>query len=200
LFLETFGVRKMKKYIIGLIIFWFGIINLIAEEEYEDINWKYLNFDLGYGSSGPGGAFGFRYWYLGTAIGVTGFANDIPLVAQYEQGVNIQELPKKFYPSNVVCADLYGYYDFDTYYEVTAFVNVGFFAAIDSVMAYQDKSGTTAYYPAGVRSTDGMTFGAGVQAPLTFLNEENRYLDQLVAGVGYHSKLGAFLRIAYRWE
>jgi hypothetical protein len=194
----------LKKLILGIIFTLFVNINLFAEEyeEYEYINWKYLNFDLGYGSGGPGGALGFRYWYLGLAIGATGFANDIPLTANISQGqnINISELPSKRYPSNVVCGDLYAYYDFNTDYEMTAFVNVGFYSAIDSVLAYRDESGTTAYYRNGAVTTAGLTFGAGFQAPLTFLNEENRYLDQVIAGIGYHTKLGIYLRIAYRWE
>ncbi|MFC2130010.1 hypothetical protein ACFLSQ_01100 [Bacteroidota bacterium] len=166
------------------------------EYEYEEIDWKYLFFDIGYGGSGPGAALGFRYWHLGASIGVTGFANDIPNTSpRIPQGVNISELPKKVYPSNSVSGDFWGFYELEKF---TLFANLGFFSSIDSVLRYDSEN--QLYYRDTFKKSSGMTWGFGAQIPLTFIDEENLLLDQLVGGVGYHSQIGIFLRIAYRWE
>jgi len=165
-----------------------------TEGEYidDEFEWVYLNLDLSYGSGGPGGALGVRYRFLGVAISATGFANDIPNTVP--QMGNVNNLQQKTYPSNTVCADFYGYYDLD---EVSLFASLGFYASVDSVLRWDMDN--KVYYKGDVKSDEGVCFGLGAQMPLTFLNEDNVYLDQLVGGIGFHSKLGIFLRIAYRW-
>jgi len=160
--------------------------------EDDDFDWVYLNLDIGYGSGGIGGALGFRYRFLGAAISATGFANDIPNTAPRQ--INTTNLVEKKYPSNTVCADFYGYYDLE---EISLFANIGYYSSIDSVLLFDPDE--MLYYKHGVTNQAGICFGFGAQMPLNFLDEENIYLEQLVGGIGYHSKLGIFLRFAYRW-
>ncbi len=164
-------------------------------EEYPEPDWKYLFLDLGYGGDGPSFAFGFRYWQLGISLGVTGFANDIPDAAARPQGMNTSDLPKENYPSNVVCGDLYGYYDLN---KINLFVNLGFYSAIDSVFRYDAERG--AYYRDRTESSEGICWGFGAQYPLENLNLDNKHFRQLVAGVGYHSRYGVYIQASYRWD
>ena len=169
------------------------------DEYYEDepIDWKYIFFDLSYGGSGPGFGLGFRYWNLGASIGVTGFANDIPLTTHRYQGdnFNIKDFPKKVYPSNLVSGDFYGFYDMEKF---TAYVNLGFYSSVDSVLRFRESN--TGYYKDGVEKHSGITWGFGVDYPLSGLDEENKAYEQLVVGLGFHSELGVYLKASYRWE
>jgi len=193
----------MRKFFVFIIIIFinFQLYSQVDnDDDFEKIDWKYLFLDLGYGTNGPGGALGFRYWNLGASIGVTGFASDIPQTTVIYPGdnINIGDLPTKKYPSNVVYGDLIAFYDINLDY--TIFAGIGFYSAIDSVLAYREIQGINAYYKKGAETHSGITFSIGAQTSLYFLDEENPALDQLVAGVGYHTKLGIFLRLAYRWE
>ncbi|MFH1049764.1 MAG: hypothetical protein V1779_02400 [bacterium] len=159
----------------------------------EEYDWVYLNLDLGYGSSGPGGALGFRYRFLGLGISATGFATDIPKTSPQQSG-NQSNLQQKSYPGNTVCGDFFGYYDLE---EISLFANIGFYSSIDSVLLWDPEK--RLYYRHGVVNQGGICFGFGAQMPLLFLNEDNDYLEQIVGGIGYHSQIGVYLRIAYRW-
>lgn len=191
------------KFLIAIIFIltsFFGFSSLISQTdidnefpEDEEIDWIYLNFDISYGSSGPGGALGFRYSYFGFGISATGFASDIPRTSP-QQSSNQNDLQEKKYPGNTVCGDFYGYYDLD---EFSLFANIGFYSSVDSILLWDSKE--KLYYRHGTEITSGICWGFGAQMPLTFLNEDNVYLDQLIGGVGYHSRLGVILRIAYRW-
>jgi hypothetical protein len=163
------------------------------DEDYYEPNWKNLFFDLGYGSGGVGGALGFRYYFIGVSLGVTGFANNIPDAGYFVP--TTEEFEYKNYPSNSVFGDVYYFYDFEDF---TLFANVGYFSSVDSVMKYyyEDK----AYQKHGIEEDSGLTWGFGVNKSLYFLNEENERFDQLLAGVGYQSEMGIYLQITYRWE
>ena len=187
--------------LLSLVILMFGIFNssllsqtnLQDENNDEDFEWVYLNLDLSYGSGGPGGALGVRYRFLGVAISATGFANDIPKTVPRISG-NTSDLMEKSYPSNTVCGDVYGYYDLE---EISLFANLGFYSSVDSVLLFDSEE--LIYYKKGAVTNGGVCWGLGAQMPLIFINEDNLYLEQLVGGVGFHSRLGVYVRIAYRW-
>lgn len=192
----------MNKYL--LIFFVLFTLNVAAQDDEkiddDQTNWKYIFIDIGYGSRGPGGALGFRYWNIGASVGATGFASDIPKTANIYPGdnINIGDLPTKKYPSNIVFGDFIAFYDINLDY--TIFAGIGFYSAIDTILAYREVQGITTYYKKAAETSSGITYNLGIQTSLYFLNEDNYLLDQIVAGLGYHSKLGLFLRISYRWE
>jgi len=161
--------------------------------EDEEYDWVYLNLDLGYGSRGIGGALGFRYSFFGLGVSATGFATDIPNTSPYTPS-NQANLVEKKYPSNTVCLDFFGYYDLD---EVSLFANIGYYASVDSILSWDKQEHV--YYRSGGVTQAGLCYGLGAQIPLTFIDESNVRLEQLVGGIGYHSKLGLYIRIAYRW-
>ncbi len=171
------------------------------EEYYDEIplpsEWSHLWLDLGYGGSGVSAAIGYRYWFLGASLGVSGFSADIPRTASRYPGDNIDitSLPKKKYPSNVVCGDVYGFYDLK---KITLYANFGYYSSIDTVLRFNPDN--NAYYRDKPETNSGISWGFGAQYPLYLLEADNKIYEQLTLGAGYHSKFGIYLSLDYRWR
>lgn len=192
----------MKKLIWLLIVVSFPFIasNSAAQQEdpAEEGIYKSIFLEGGYGEAGASAAIGFRYWQLGLAVGVSGFASDIPNYAfSYGTGQVIspnQPLPSGFWEEKhealIVAADLSYYYD--NFAPWTAFVSVGGFSQQDTVLAVHrpQSSSKDERFFYRVENSSGVCFGGGV---LYDINEMSSI------GLGYHTKRGVFARFDYFW-
>jgi hypothetical protein len=156
---------------------------------------KALILDGGYGLDGGSFAFGYRFWSLTASIGVAGLAVNTPGFS-YDRpgGVTFDQtgdMPLGYsrtrVPGNAVFVDA-GYY-LSYLQTLNFFVIVGFYAQNNTFLAYQNNSG--AYYYISTAKTDGFTFGGGMELKMS---------DWIRTAVGYHTKRGVFLRLAYTWR
>ncbi|MEI6089916.1 MAG: hypothetical protein WCR42_05665 [bacterium] len=156
---------------------------------------KALLLDGGYGLSGGSFAFGYRFWSLTASIGVAGLAVNVPPFSYNRPpGVTFDpsgDMPtgysRTLVPGNAVFVDA-GYY-LSYLQTLNYFVIVGFYAQNNTFLAYETSSGS--YYYVASAKTDGFTFGGGM---------ELRMSDWIRMAVGYHTKRGVFLRLAYTWR
>lgn len=154
---------------------------------------KGLMFDLGYGGSGLSAAIGYRWWYFSGSLGLAGFANDLPSYAKYPPtGVVLsanQPLPSGYEEDRYTSIDVFGdvglHYDF---YPYSAFVQIGFYNAQDSILAKNIESGSKYRYK--VENSAGISWGLGLEYIFT---------KSITVGAGYHTRRGGFARLTYTW-
>lgn len=155
---------------------------------------KAINGDIGYfGPAGLSLAAGFRYWFAGFTLGISGISKSIPNYALYDPSVPINpNLPlpngfdEKSYPALIVTGDFTYYHQIVK--QLTAFGSLGFYSQQDTVLAW-DYTNNYYYYYKHI-SKAGICFGIG---------GEYLYSENLNIGLGYHTKRGLFARITYFW-
>jgi len=154
-----------------------------------------LLLDGGYGIDGGSFAFGYRLWNLTASIGVAGLAVNTPGFSYDRPGgvsFNLnEEMPIGYslarVPGNAVFVDA-GYY-LSYLQTLNYFVIVGFYAQNNTYLALDNSSG--GYYYISTAKTDGLTFGGGMELKCS---------NWVRLALGYHSKRGVFLRMAYTWR
>ena len=188
---------KLQSLVIAAILLAISLTTGYAQDEEQSSSsssyLKGIMLDLGYGGSGLSAGVGFRYWNFSAAIGIAGFANDIPNYARTSPtGVTItpnQPLPNGYSEDRYTSIDVYfdaGYhYDF---YPYSVFAQVGFYSAQDSILAKNMETGSKYFY--ATESTSGFCFGLGGEYIVN---------DQVTLGVGYHTRRGGFARFTYTW-
>jgi hypothetical protein len=152
-----------------------------------------LMFDLGYGGSGASVAVGYRWWHFSGALGLSGFANDIPNYAKVPPvGVVIsqnQPLPSGYESQSYTAIDVFLDAGFHIdFYPYSAFAQIGFFTSQDTILAKNLETGSRYRY--ATSSDAGMSFGGGL---------EYIYSKNLTFGAGYHTRRGIFARVMYTW-
>ena len=190
-------IRKLLSTVMIATLIAMSVSTVLAQEEKTESSGssviKGIMLDLGYGGSGLSAGVGFRYWNVSAAIGIAGFANDIPNYARSSPtGVTIspsQPLPSGYSEDHYTSIDVYfdaGYhYDF---YPYSVFAQVGFYSAQDSILAKNMETGSKYFY--ATESTSGFCFGLGGEYIVN---------DQVTLGVGYHTRRGGFARFTYTW-
>lgn len=190
----------MKKvFLLLLIAFSFNQVVLAQSDTYEpvadkDAVIKAFMLDIGYGGEGGlSAAIGFRYWFASLSVGLSGFAKDIPNYAQYDPSTGInpsQPLPNGYeeerYPAIILTADLGLHYDLNE--QIGLFANVGVYSQQDTLIGKNYTNGNRYYWK--YYNSSGLAFGGGV---------DYAFAEQLIAGIGYHTKRGVFARISYFW-
>lgn len=153
-----------------------------------------VNADLGYfGPAGLSLGAGFRYWFAGFTLGISGLMNDIPNYSTYgyDEGIYANSpLPPNYdgksYPALIVTGDFSFHYE--VIKKVTAFGSIGFYSQQDTVLAWDFTDDVYYYWKYTKKS--GVCFGLGADFD---------YSDILKVGLGYHTKRGLFARITYFW-
>lgn len=157
-----------------------------AKEVSSEPEIKNIFFDLGYGQYKTSFALGFRYWFAGLSIGVTGIDPGIP---GYTNDLRYQPSSKKFneerYTSLCVSGDLYYYYDIS---DLSLFANIGYYSQADTILAYYPENDTRYTYKNENKS--GITFGLGGQYSVS---------SSIMLGLGYHSKRGIYAQLGIFW-
>ncbi len=163
------------------------------EKEYigNDI-FKSIFFDAGYGARKLSFGLGVRYWNLGLSFGVAGLGGSMPGYYRDKMPTKETAIDIEKHPSINVTTDLYYFHDFSETF--TAFVNLGYGAGSDSVLAkHSDNQGTSSsnlLYAYGSESKSGVTFGFGIQY----------FMEKWLGfGLGYHNFRGVYAQINYFW-
>ena len=149
---------------------------------------KNVMFNLGYGTRGPSGSLGFRYWLFGFQIDATGFSSKIPSSVNYLKPTGDVKVEK--YGSIAVSGDILIYHDFTE--EWSGFASIGFYSQIDSLFDREISSGALYTHQPVTEVTNGICFGFGAQYYFKTINN-------LEIGLGYHTKNGVFVQVGYWW-
>ncbi len=185
-------MRKLKIFILLII----SCISLKAQDNIWSNNLKSVFGELGWSNLKLSAALGFRFWNLGTSIGLSGFASSKPKYI-YPSTQFPMPKPGEFEETKftyvLVTTDFY--YFFEIFDDFIITPNFGFYVQQDSILArslrtYIQYDFGQLYYTGRTENKVGINFG---------LSLDYYYLDKYFVGIGYNYKRGIFLRIAYYW-
>lgn len=189
---------KLLRYLIAINTLLFLVVpNIISQSAApkEDLpHVKGLFLDLGWGPAELGIGAGVRYWMFSGELWLGGLSVNTPNYAmQSPPGELIsagQPLPNGYeeesFTTTVIGFDAGFHYDFTPYW--SAFAQVGFYSATDTVLARNISDNV--YYRYRHETESGIAFGLGAEYAVS---------EQIVVGAGYHTRRGGFLRFTYQW-
>jgi opacity protein-like surface antigen len=164
-----------------------------AAESENDVPIKSIMLDLGHTLDGSGICFGFgvKYWNFGASIGIAGLSPDRP---NYDRRtIDITEAQEtKNFQSLMINFDAHYYMNFEIFDPLTVFVSVGYYSQSDSTIGRKQGEDTWSLIagPQGFNSVSGLSFGAGVQYPMT---------DNIALGIALHTRKGIYAQFEYYW-
>ncbi len=161
--------------------------------EDDDASLKMLFAEIGYGTREMTLGLGFRWNFLGLDMNLGGFIDNTPNYFYPSRDFPYPKQYKEFvFPRTTLTINASYYYDIGDF---SVFASVGYYNQTDSALVRSlDEGNTFGIYFArqGDPAIDsgGICFGLGGEY---FIDEK------FAAGIGYHTKKGAFLQFGYYW-